>query len=644
NAINGSGGDILSFINVADDDGQGLDNAYWNGAAMFYGNGRNGFDPLAGSLDVGGHEMSHGVIQETANLVYQDEPGALNESFADIFGVMIDRDDWFLGEDITRTSFIATGRLRDMSDPHNGGNSLADNGWQPSHMDERYTGSQDNGGVHINSGIPNHAYYLYATAIGKADAEQVFYDALTKFLTRSSEFIDARLAVVQAATDRFGANSSQVSAAKTAFDQVGIFNGAPNQPPPDFDPNPGDAYLVSTDYWTGDNGENLYVADAAGNFPGALNVVEPRAKLSVRDDGAFGYYVGIDNHIYEIGLNPNDTQNFGQTSQLSNLPEWNSVAISKDGLKLAAITNFQDASIYVFDFSQASGVRSQIFDLYIPTTGQGNNSLAGVEYADAMDWDPLGEYLIYDSYVVLPNASGPDIDYWDINFMRVWDVNANDFGDGLIIPLFSNLEAGFSVGNPVFSKNSPYILAFDYFNLGTSTFYVISANIETNQINLISTNNTLGFPEFSVNDDQLVYNVANSSTGGSVYRINLAADKITPIGTGSEFISFASFGVWYATGTRVLSSIEDPHGDLPWQLYPNPSRGEITLSLELTRPSPIQISVADLTGRTLLREEQPGQVGKREYALSLSDLAQGTYLVRIEAGGQQWVQMIQRTY
>ncbi len=225
NAIDGTGGDIISYVNVVDDQGQGMDNAYWNGAAMFYGNGNLGFFPLAASLDVGGHEMSHGVIQETANLVYQDQPGALNESFADIFGVMIDRDDWYLGEGVTRTSYIATGRLRDMSDPHNGGSSLNDNGWQPKHMDEIYTGQQDNGGVHINSGIVNYAFYLYATAIGKDDAEQVYYRALANYLNRSSEFIDCRLAVVQAATDLFGANSTQVTAAQSAFDQVGIFNG-----------------------------------------------------------------------------------------------------------------------------------------------------------------------------------------------------------------------------------------------------------------------------------------------------------------------------------------------------------------------------------------------------------------------------------
>lgn len=136
NSINGQGGNIISLIRVSDENGNDFDNAFWNGAAMFYGNGNQAFNAsLAKGLDVAGHEMSHGVIQATANLVYQKQSGALNESFADIFGAMIDRDDWFIGEDIANPSVFPTGRMRDMSDPNNGGNS-SNFYWQPKHMNE----------------------------------------------------------------------------------------------------------------------------------------------------------------------------------------------------------------------------------------------------------------------------------------------------------------------------------------------------------------------------------------------------------------------------------------------------------------------------------------------------------------------------
>ena len=80
----------------------------------------------------------------------------MNEAFSDIFGAMVDRSNWYIGETVTKTSFISTGRLRDMSDPHNGNG----NGWQPKHVSEMYTGTDDNGGVHTNSGIGNLAFYL----------------------------------------------------------------------------------------------------------------------------------------------------------------------------------------------------------------------------------------------------------------------------------------------------------------------------------------------------------------------------------------------------------------------------------------------------------------------------------------------------
>ena len=107
--------------------------------------------------------MTHGVVEKTANLEYQDESGALNESFADVFGAMIDRDDWKMGEDVMQPGVNPNNALRDLQDPHNGVSSNS-SWWQPKHTDEQYTQSDDNGGVHINSGIPNHAFYLFAVS------------------------------------------------------------------------------------------------------------------------------------------------------------------------------------------------------------------------------------------------------------------------------------------------------------------------------------------------------------------------------------------------------------------------------------------------------------------------------------------------
>lgn len=152
---------------MSESNGSAMDNAYWNGQAMYYGNGDVAFKPLAGAIDVAGHEMTHGVVEKTANLEYKSQSGAMNESMADIFGSMIEGLNWKIGEDVVRTAYFTTGALRDMSNPHNGGNNSNDNGWQPAAMQEYVSGSSDNGGVHINSGIPNHAYYLLLQVLQK---------------------------------------------------------------------------------------------------------------------------------------------------------------------------------------------------------------------------------------------------------------------------------------------------------------------------------------------------------------------------------------------------------------------------------------------------------------------------------------------
>src|SRR5512145_778308 len=121
NSINGKGGNIISFINVTESDGSSMENAFWNGQAVFYGNGGSHFKSLAGALDVTAHELGHGVVSNSANLEYIGQSGAMNETYADIFGSMVDREDWLIGEDVVKTAYYPSGALRDMADPHNGG-------------------------------------------------------------------------------------------------------------------------------------------------------------------------------------------------------------------------------------------------------------------------------------------------------------------------------------------------------------------------------------------------------------------------------------------------------------------------------------------------------------------------------------------
>ncbi|MCB0618067.1 MAG: M4 family metallopeptidase, partial [Saprospiraceae bacterium] len=354
-----------------------MDNAFWNGFAMFYGNGNVAFQPLARGKDVAGHEMSHGVIQSTANLEYFGESGALNESFADIFGAMIDRDDWRIGEDVVKLSAFPSGALRDLSNPNQGGNGINDPGWQPDHVNEQYTGSLDNGGVHINSGIPNHAYYLVAQSIGKDEAEQIFYKALDEYLVKSSQFIDCRLAAVQAATDLHGTNSSQVNAVKSAFDAVGIVDGQGGNYQEDFGTNPGDEYLVTTD----PNQSALYLYEGGGSpVVEPLSQLDPVNRPSVTDDGSAMVFVAADKTIRVIFF---DWAGGTYTEDvLQSDPIWYNVAVSRDGLRLAALTDDPEPLVWVFDYGLGEW---RSFELYNPTYTQGVET-GDALYADVLEW------------------------------------------------------------------------------------------------------------------------------------------------------------------------------------------------------------------------------------------------------------------
>ena len=542
NSINGQGGNILSFVNVAEDDGSSMENAFWNGKAVFYGNGGNYFKPLAGALDVAAHELGHGVVTNTANLEYYGQSGAINETYADIFGSMVDRDDWLIGEDITKTTFSPSGALRNMADPHNMGNS-SNPYWQPKHLSEMYLGSDDNEGVHINSGIGNYVYYLYASAITKDKAEKVFYRALSNYLTKISQFIDFRIAVIQSAIDLYGPDSQESVKAAEAFDAAGISEEEHVDKTQDYNVNPGQEYLLSYDT---DNADpvTLYLSSATGTDFNSLSTTVMKGKVSVTDDGSTAVFVSFDNKIRYISLDPLKPEII-----LSDEAIWDNVAISKDGNRLAAVSNEVDASIYIYDFISKKWTQ---FELYNPTTSQFNTDAGGVLYADAIEFDITGEYLIYDACNVLSSTSSEDILYWDIGFIKVWNNLSNSIGDGTVSKLYGSLPENVSIGNPVFSRNSTSVIAFDYLDSFKAEFGIFGADLVTGEVDLITANTTLGFPSFSKNDDKIAFSALTTQNVDVVATINLAQNKISGSGSAVSLINYAKWPVYFATGERTL--------------------------------------------------------------------------------------------
>lgn len=230
-SYNGAGATLVSTVHY----GNKYNNAFWNGSQMVYGDGDNVyFASFATSPDVVVHELTHAITENEAGLVYQNESGALNEAFSDIFAAAaqawqagsVSANTWKLAEDIW-TPGTGGDAMRYMDNPTADGQSY-------DYYPERYTGADDNGGVHLNSGIANLAFKLVVaggthprgktnvsvTGLGVDKGEQIFYRALSTYLTASAKFQDARNATAQAATDLYGASAA--ATVHAAWDAVGV--------------------------------------------------------------------------------------------------------------------------------------------------------------------------------------------------------------------------------------------------------------------------------------------------------------------------------------------------------------------------------------------------------------------------------------
>jgi Zn-dependent metalloprotease len=235
-SLDGRGLPLVASVHYGVD----YDNAFWDGTQMVFGDGDGiYFNPFTGSVDVVGHELTHGVTSYTAGLTYVGQSGALNESVSDVFGSLVKQmhlgqkaqdADWLIGDRIF-TSKVRGVALRSMKAPGTAyDDPVLGKDPQPADMDGYvdlpHDDQHDSGGVHTNSGIPNRAFYLAATALGGnawEAAGQVWYDVLTRpGLTKDVDFAGFATATVEAAAARFGAGSSQAGAVRQAWVTVKV--------------------------------------------------------------------------------------------------------------------------------------------------------------------------------------------------------------------------------------------------------------------------------------------------------------------------------------------------------------------------------------------------------------------------------------
>ena len=232
-SIDGRGLDLVSSVHF----GRRYDNAFWTGEQMVYGDGGGGTFVAGGltrSIDVIAHELTHGVTQYSAALIYEGQSGALNESFSDVFGILVKQRalgidaasaDWLIGAGVLEPSL--GGALRNMLAP---GTAYAGDD-QPADMDSYVDlpvdddPRHDNGGVHVNSGIPNRAFAEAARAIGGnawEAAGSIWYETLTGRLRAGADFATAAAATIAVAGERFGEGSSQQDAVRGGWDAVKV--------------------------------------------------------------------------------------------------------------------------------------------------------------------------------------------------------------------------------------------------------------------------------------------------------------------------------------------------------------------------------------------------------------------------------------
>lgn len=297
NSLDGVGLPLRATVHY----GESYDNAFWDGTQMVFGDGDGQvFGRFTASLDVIGHELAHGVTEHTAGLLYRNQSGALNESLSDVFGSLVkqrslgqsaDQADWLIGAELLVGAYSGQA-LRSMKAPGTAyDNDALGKDPQPATMADYVDTDQDHGGVHINSGIPNRAFYLAAVAIGGNAWEapgRIWYAALTgPDIAADCDFATFAGLTLAAATQLYGADSPEAQAVTAAWTQVGVLAAA-NSAGDGSGPADGSGSPAPT-------GESVVAVTRSGGFAGqTVSRTVSLSQLPAPDESAWRDVLGAD--------------------------------------------------------------------------------------------------------------------------------------------------------------------------------------------------------------------------------------------------------------------------------------------------------------------------------------------------------------
>jgi Zn-dependent metalloprotease len=555
NSIDDKGSTIFGVIRVGND----YDNAFWNSETqmMYFGDA----EAFAGALDVVAHELTHGITSYTANLVYQDQPGALNEAFSDIFGEAVEartsgRADWLMGTTLPD-------QIRNMSNP----SSMqigSTKRYYPSKMSQFYGENdslldklqgRDNGGVHINSTIIGHAFYLLAEgmngALGIQTAEKIFYRALSYHLTSNSQFIDARLACVASAEELFGKGSTQALRTAAAFDAVEIYDGTGTSTQP-----------TSIPAASGDDSALFvyYDAKSKGYFLGRRETGDPTqgiqlsaydaalSRPSVSGDGNLAVFVNTSNDVCFIRTDGSAKESCMGWNDVS------SVAMSRDGNLFGFVMlNSQGQrsnklTIFNLRNNLPAGDSEQVYTMVAPTyDGITTNTIL---MGDTMSFSVNNSYVFYDAYNVIKLADGSQFGAWSI-----YGIDLTTKQTIVVVPPIR----GYDIGNPSFGQTSDDFVAFDVYDPLTRTSVIYAMNLINGDRQAIAkTGGDWGTPCYTGDDKAIVY-----SSGTSLWRQSVSGDHITPSGSPALYLENADYGTIYRRAKSVIVPTPTPQPTPP---------------------------------------------------------------------------------
>jgi Zn-dependent metalloprotease len=699
--LDGNGVLMVSYVHY----GNAVNNAYWDGTSMQYGDGSQqpgGFNPLV-AIDVCGHEFTHGLTQYTAGLDYQDESGALNESYSDIFGTAVEHYakfstfDYLIGEEITVNVGSA---LRDMQNPNAYGDPDTYNGTN------YYTGTADNGGVHTNSGVQNHWFYILSagasgtndlndtynvTGIGVPDAASVAFRCLTVYLVNSSQYADARTFSIQSANDLFGACTPEVQATTDAWYAVGV--GGPYSPvvtasfaaditnsctlPLTVNFSNNSTNAANATWYFGDNTTSTtYSPSHTYTAPGVYTVAVSVNSACGTDSTTQVSLININPPAAPTSNDQTSCANASFTLTATGSGTLNWYTQSTGGTPVGTGTSYTTPVInttttyYVENQISSPPANTAAPDNNFGTGGQHNNT--STQY---LEFTVLQPCTLLTADVYAGSSGNKTFTVWDNAGNQLSQYTVNVPGTGLqnITLNIPFTPGSYRIGGTqmdLYRNNSgasyPYTLPGVIDITGSSAggaFYYYLYNWQVSQPPCTSTRtpvlctvgpvnisfSTAAFDTLCVNDGSLT--LAASPAGGAFSGTGVSGTSFDPTtaGNGTHAITYTytdtssncTAAITQNIYVDACLGITAPVTQGSISVYPNPAQTELNLDLQLLQSQTVTINLVNVLGQTVMASSSELPAGMNRLRLNTANLPRGVYFLEVMTSGGRQIQKVE---